>query len=76
VNCIFCKADLEKGSVNHIVDLAEGIIIKNVPANICQQCGEYYIDTQIALKLEAIVEEVRKNNTLHLTRKHQLNLLS
>ncbi len=57
----FCKADLEKGSVNHIVDLGEGIIIKNVPANICQQCGEYYIDTQIALKLEAIVEEVRKN---------------
>ncbi len=33
---------LTKGSVNHIVDLGEGIIIiKNVPSNICEQCGEY-----------------------------------
>lgn len=62
MNCILCKADLTKGNVNHIVDLGEGIIIiKNVPANICEQCGEYYVDTQIALKLEAIVEEVKKS---------------
>lgn len=62
MNCILCKANLTKGNVNHIVDLGEGIIIiKNVPANICEQCGEYYVDTQIALKLEAIVEEVKKS---------------
>lgn len=62
MNCILCKADLTKGNVNHIVDLGEGIIIiKNVPANICEQCGEYYVDTQIALKLESIVEEVKKS---------------
>jgi hypothetical protein len=29
--------------------------------NICVQCGEYYVDTQIALKLEAIAEEVKKS---------------
>lgn len=62
MNCILCKANLTKGNVNHIVDLGEGIIIiKNVPANVCEQCGEYYVDTQIALKLEAIVEEVKKS---------------
>lgn len=62
MNCILCKANLTKGNVNHIVDLGEGIIIiKNVPANICEQCGEYYVDTQIALKLETIVEEVKKS---------------
>lgn len=62
MNCTFCKADLTKGNVNHIVDSGKGIIIiKNVPANICVQCGEYYVDTQIALKLEAIVEEVKKS---------------
>lgn len=36
------------------------IIIKNVPANICRQCGEYYVDTQTALKLENIVDRVKK----------------
>ena len=62
MNCVLCKADLTKGNVNHIVDLGEGIIIiKNVPANICEQCGEYFLDTQTALKLEAIVEEVKKS---------------
>lgn len=62
MRCILCKADLIDGKVNHIVDLGERIIIiKNVPANVCNQCGEYYVDTQIALKLESIVEEVKRN---------------
>ena len=51
-----------KGTVNHIVDLGEGIIIiKNVPANICEQCGEYYLDTETALKLETLVDQIKKN---------------
>lgn len=62
MNCILCKANLTKGNVNHIVDLGEGIIIiKNVPANICEQCGEYFLDTKIALKLESLVDEIKKN---------------
>ena len=62
MNCIICKANLTEGKVNHIVDFGEGIIIiKNVPANICKQCGEYYLDTTTAFKLESIVEELKKN---------------
>ena len=62
MNCGLCKGNLKEGKVNHIVDLGEGIIIiKGVPANVCKQCGEYYVDTQVALILEAIVDEVRKN---------------
>lgn len=61
MKCEFCKAELINGKVNHIVDLGDGIvIIKNVPANICRQCGEYYVDTQTALKLENIVDRVKK----------------
>ena len=62
MNCVLCKADLTKGRVNHIVDLGERIIIiKNVPANICEQCGEYYLDTKTALQLESMVDEIKKN---------------
>ncbi len=62
MNCGLCKGNLKEGKVNHIVDLGEGIIIiKGVPANVCKQCGEYYVDTKVALILEAIVDEVRKN---------------
>ena len=62
MNCGLCKGNLTQGKANHIVDLKEGIIIiKDVPANICKQCGEYYVDTKIAMVLESIVDEVRKN---------------
>lgn len=62
MNCILCKANLTEGCVNHIVDFGEGIIIiKDVPANICNQCGEYYLDTNTALKLEGMVDEIKKN---------------
>lgn len=62
MNCVLCKANLTKGNVNHIIDLGEGIIIiKNVPANICEQCGEYYLDTNTALKIESILEDIKKN---------------
>ena len=62
MNCAICKAELSKGYVNHIVDLKERIIIiKNVPASICMQCGEYFVDTETATKLETIVEEAKKN---------------
>lgn len=63
MNCVICKSHLEKKEVNHIVDLGESgiIIVKNVPANVCTQCGEYYLDTGTAIKLENIIEEIRKN---------------
>jgi YgiT-type zinc finger domain-containing protein len=62
MNCILCKSNLIKSTVNHIVDLdGHIIIIKNVPANVCKQCGEYFIETDVAMKLEKIIEEVMKN---------------
>ena len=62
MNCALCKGSLKKGMVNHIIDLGDGIIIiKNVPANVCNQCGEYYVDTETAIKLEEIIQELRKN---------------
>ena len=62
MNCVLCKADLTKGRVNHIVDFGEKIIIiKNVPASICEQCGEYYLDTKTAMELESMVDEIKKN---------------
>ncbi|WP_366923741.1 type II toxin-antitoxin system MqsA family antitoxin [Metallumcola ferriviriculae] len=62
MNCIACKANVNDGEVNHTVDI-EGriIVVKNVPAKVCQQCGDYYIAHDTALKLEEIVEEAKGN---------------
>ncbi len=62
MHCIICKANLTKGNVNHIICLGDTIIIiKNVPANICDQCGEYYLEIKTALKLESIEEDIKKS---------------
>lgn len=62
MNCALCKVNLKRGKVNHIIDLGDGIIIiKDVPANICDQCGEYYVDTKTAIKLEEIIDELKRN---------------
>lgn len=62
MDCIVCKGELNKKEINHIVDI-EGhiIIIKNVPAEVCKQCGESFFENQVALRLEQIVEEIRSN---------------
>lgn len=62
MDCIVCKGELIKKEINHIVDI-EGqiIIIKNVPAEVCKQCGESFFENQVALRLEQIVEEIRSN---------------
>ncbi len=62
MNCIMCKSELSKGLINHIVDSGGRIvIIKNVPADVCGQCGEYYIDNETAMKLEEIVSDLLNN---------------
>jgi YgiT-type zinc finger domain-containing protein len=58
-----CKGNLIEGLVNHIVDIkGHIIIIKNVPANICTQCGEYYIENKIALVLEGLIDGILSSN--------------
>ena len=52
-NCLMCKGKMEAGKVNHIIDInGHIIIVKNVPALVCKQCGEYFLEHSIAVKIE------------------------
>ena len=60
MNCFMCKGLMKAGNVNHIVDIEGSIIIvKNVPANVCKQCGEAFFDNDVAKKLEVIVKQAK-----------------
>jgi len=66
MNCFMCKGHLVDGFVNHIVDMENKIIIlKNVPAKVCIQCGEYYLSNEVALSVERIIETT-KNTQLEI----------
>ena len=38
------------------------IVVKNVPAEICDNCGEYYLDDAISAKILSMAEEAIKQN--------------
>ena len=53
MKCIICKTgETENGKTTVVMTRGESsIIIKNVPADICQTCGEYYLSEDIAEEL-------------------------
>lgn len=61
MECFKCKGNLELKKVNYIVDLGNTIIIvKEVPAKVCLQCGEQYYDDETAENIEKIVNQLKK----------------
>ena len=63
MDCVMCKGLIDNSSINHVVDMDGHItIIKNVPAKVCRQCGESYIDHDIALKIEELLDKYVNRN--------------
>ena len=62
MKCFFCKGELEKTTTKYIVDLGDCVVIvKNVPAMVCRQCGEKSFDDETMERLEIIVASVKNS---------------
>lgn len=60
MNCFFCKGQTVEEMTKFIVDLGQCVVIvKNVPGQVCQQCGETSYSNEVAKQLEKIVETVK-----------------
>ena len=62
MNCVICKHS-ETGPGFATVVLTRGgaiIIIKNVPAEICKNCGEYYLSSEMTKNIFKIADEAVK----------------
>lgn len=63
MKCVICKQG-ETGPGQATVTLQRGestIIFKQVPAEVCGNCGEYYLSQDIAERLLSRAEEAVKN---------------
>lgn len=61
MECFMCKGDLIEKNVNYVVDLENTIIIiKEVPAKVCTQCGERFYDDETAKNIEKIVNQLKQ----------------
>ncbi len=58
--CPLCGGTKKPGKTTYTVDLGSGVVVvRNVPATVCTQCGEEWIDPLTAQKLEQITQEAR-----------------
>lgn len=64
MKCFMCKGSLTDKLTTFMVDIDKCIIvIKNVPSQVCSQCGEVSYDNEVANQIEKIVNSLRKSIT-------------
>jgi len=64
MRCVICKhGETHLGKTTVTLQRGETIvIIKEVPAEICDNCGEYYLDEKITDQVLSMAEEAVKKN--------------
>jgi YgiT-type zinc finger domain-containing protein len=61
--CPMCGGTKQAGRTTFTVDLGFGVVVvRDVPAKVCGQCGTDWIEDSIASKLEEIVDDARKKH--------------
>ena len=67
--CPLCGGNKTAGKTTFTVDLGFGVVVvRDVPATVCSQCGADWIEDSIAARLEDIVTEAReKHHTVEVT---------
>jgi len=59
--CPLCSGIKTKGKTTFTADFGTGVIvIRNVPATVCSQCGADWIKDEIASKIEEIIGDAEK----------------
>ena len=64
MKCFMCKGNLENKNTTFMVELNNCIIIiKNVPSQVCKQCGEVSYSNEVAKQIEKLVSTVKDSIT-------------
>jgi YgiT-type zinc finger domain-containing protein len=56
-----CKGKLEDKMTTFMVEIEKSVVIvKNVPSQVCRQCGEASYNDTVAREIEIIVDSLKK----------------
>jgi len=64
MKCVICKTgETQPGRVTVTLE-REGtvVVIKEVPAEVCSNCGEYYLDEAVSARVYAQADEAAKRH--------------
>jgi len=61
MKCMFCKGEMKRGTVPFHID-REGVhvILDEIPAWVCMQCGEAYFEEKEVDSMQALVKVVEE----------------
>ncbi len=63
MTCVMCRGNMKLDKINYSVDLKDRfILIKEVPALVCDQCGEQFLENEILQKIEKIIKDSKEQN--------------
>ncbi|HKK65504.1 MAG TPA: type II toxin-antitoxin system MqsA family antitoxin [Clostridia bacterium] len=62
MNCLICKTGKTQPGTTTITLERDTtvIVIKDVPAQVCDNCGEYYLSEEVSSRIYALAEEAVK----------------
>lgn len=59
--CPLCGGSKRAGTTTFTAELGFGVVVvRNVPALVCTQCGADWIADEVAARIEELVEDARK----------------
>ena len=66
MKCVICKHGELKPGITSVLFEKNGttVVIKSVPVDMCDNCGETYVSDSIAEKIMALVESVEKQGII------------
>lgn len=61
--CPLCKGKMEPGTTILPFKMKNGrvIVVLNVPARICEQCGEEYVDMEVVRNVESLLDRAEQD---------------
>ena len=63
--CPLCGGRKKPGKTTFTVDMGFGVVVvRDVPATVCSQCGADWISDSVASKLEEIVKGAREKHSM------------
>lgn len=62
MNCMSCKGgEMKPGKTTYFAQLKKCyVIIENVPCLKCEQCGEEFLNMEVAEKIDDILDSIEK----------------
>jgi YgiT-type zinc finger domain-containing protein len=63
MKCALCHGKMEKSTIAlpYEMDKDSMLVVKGIPAWVCKQCGDSFVEIEIVRDLERIVKNARKD---------------